>query len=61
MIRPLWACIFTGPTSSPVRSTLEKDGMTVPVRYFCTAGTYGERSTRLNSLRDRSVMPWSIV
>ena len=61
MSSPL-ACILIGlPTPSSVQSTLEKDGITLPVRCLRTAGTYGAMSMRAKSRRLVIVTPWSIL
>ena len=56
------ACILSGlPIPSSVQSTLEKDGITVPVLCRRTAATNGARSIRAKSSRLVIVTPWSIV
>lgn len=54
------ACILTGPRPSPIRSSEEYDGMTVPTPRF-TASLYGERWTASNCCRVTVVTPWSMV
>jgi hypothetical protein len=62
VISSRWACILSGlPIPSSVQSTLEKDGITVPVLWRRTAATNGASSIRAKSSRLVIVTPWSIV